>query len=110
MKAKSNSVILSAAISLNFFWVLNVFKEAYKSVKNFLNFYPPTGPLLGLFIASLVVFALSVITLPLILSDRLGTKSAQKFAIWLYTVSVVLFFFMVFPPVSEPLVEMLSGK
>ncbi len=110
IKAKSNSVILAAAITLNFFWVLNILKEAYKPVKDFLNFYNPTGPLLGLFIASLIVFALSMIIFSLIFGNSLSKKGAQKFAIWFYIVSVILFFFMVFPPVFEPIVEILTGK
>lgn len=109
-KSKSISTILAAAITLNFFWITNIFKEANKSVSKFLNFYNPTGPLLGLFIISLVLFFILIAILYLIFRNKLGSKDSQKFVIWFYIVSVILFFFMVFPPVFEPIVEILSGK
>src|SRR3972149_6207337 len=52
-----NSALWAAALALNFFWVLNILKEAFSSTKNFLNFYPSVGPLLGLFVFSVVLFS-----------------------------------------------------
>lgn len=110
LKAKSISAILAAAVTLNFFWVLNIAKEAYKPVKNFLNFYNPTGPLLGLFIISLLLFLILAVIFSVVFGDKLSGKRTQKFALWFYIISVVLFFFMVFPPVFEPIVDLLAGK
>ncbi|HEY4694857.1 MAG TPA: hypothetical protein VIH52_02755 [Candidatus Nanoarchaeia archaeon] len=99
-----NSALWAAALALNFFWVLNILKEAFSSTKNFLNFYPSVGPLLGLFVFSGVVFLASVLIF-------LITKpKSQKTAFWVYIISAIIFFFMVFPPIFEPLVGFLAGK
>lgn len=99
---QSNSVQFAAAISLTFFWILNILKETYKSAKDPLNFYPPIGPLLGLFISSIVVFIISLIAL------RFVKVGSQKTAFIVLCVSSILFFFMVFPPFFEPIVDLLK--
>ena len=48
----------SAATSLNAFWILIVLKGAYPAISKFMNFYPPIGPLLGLYIFSTLIFVL----------------------------------------------------
>ena len=99
-----NSILWAAALTLNFFWILNILKESYKGVKAFLNFYPAVGPLLGLFIFSGIVFFISFVILVMI------KPKSQKTAFWVYVISAVIFFFMVFPPIFKLFVDILSGK
>ena len=98
------SVLWSAAVSLTFFWKLNILKESFKGVKDFLNFFPSVGPLLGLFVFSVVVFLLAFGVFSLI------KPKSQKLAFWVYLLSVVVFVFMVFPPVFGPIVALITGK
>lgn len=104
MKEKINSYLVSAGISLNVFWISNLFKTASPGVKEFLDFYKPVGPLLGLFIISSIAFLLGLVVF------RYLTIGNQKFAVRIYIISVILFLFMVFPPILEPIAEMLAGK
>lgn len=104
MKEKINSYLVSAGISLNVFWISNVFKTANPGVKEFLDFYKPVGPLLGLFILSTLAFVVSLVIF------RYFALGSQKFAVRFYIVSVIIFLFMVFPPILEPIAELLSGK
>jgi len=101
---QTNSILWAATIALNFFWVLNILKEAFSGVKSFLNFYPPVGPLLGLFIFSVIIFFISILILVMI------KPKSQKVAFWVYVTSILVFFLMVFPPVWEPIVDILAGK
>lgn len=104
MREKANSYFLSAAISLHFFWISNLLKTAYPGVKEFLDFYKPVGPLLSLFILSILAFIIS-----LLIFRSIRIKS-QNFAVKFYMISTILFVLMVFPPVFEPIAEILSGK
>ena len=70
-------------------------------VKASLDFYPVTGPLLGLYLVSLAVFCISYI---LVRRSALGTAVQYYFLL-----SAPLFFFAVFSPVYEPIVRFLSG-
>lgn len=99
-----NSVLWAAAFVLNFFWIINIFKEAFSEVKSFLNFYPPVGPLLGLYIFSGIVFLISYAAVVMI------KPKSQKSAFWIYVISAVAFFFMVFPPIFIPIAHLLAEK
>lgn len=99
-----NSKLLAAGLTLNFFWILNILKESYAEVKSVLNFYAPVGPLLGLFISSLIVLFLSYLVF------AMTKPKSQKAAFWLYTISIITFFLMVFPPIFKPFVDILTGK
>lgn len=98
MNARISSVLFAAATSLNAFWIMNVTKEAVPAVKAFFNFYPVTGPLLGLYLASLAIFAaaygISIWLMP-------ESRTPERAVSWYFYISVVLFFFAVFPPVYE---------
>lgn len=101
------ATLFSAAASLNAFWILNIAKEAYPSVKAFLNFYPVTGPLLGLYGASIVVF---IVSFAVVWGIRLmHARVSPNLLEWYFAVSVIVFFFAVFPPVYEPVARLLSG-
>lgn len=93
-KTKAISIIWSASLTLTFFWVLNIFKETNSQVKVFLNFYPPTGPLLGLFLVSILFFLSLLLILPKKWKD-------QKRAFWVLIISTIIFFLMTFPPIFE---------
>lgn len=92
----------AGSFTLSFFWVLNILKESFSVIKNFLNFYPPVGPLLGLFIFSILVFILSLFVLKSL------NLSNQKKAYFALIISAILFFLMVFPPVFEIIVGFLK--
>ena len=98
-----NSYLISGGLTLNFFWVLNIFKEAYPNVKDFLTFYKPIGPLLGLFILSSFVFVLFLIVFKFVKIQD------QKKVFWFFVLSCLVYFLMVFPAVFEPLVDIIKG-
>lgn len=99
-----NSKLLAAGLTLNFFWILNILKESYADVKSVLNFYAPIGPLLGLFISSVIALCLSYFVFAMIKPKN------QKTAFWFYAISIIVFFLMVFPPIFKPFVDILTGK
>ncbi|OGH24168.1 MAG: hypothetical protein A3B47_04880 [Candidatus Levybacteria bacterium RIFCSPLOWO2_01_FULL_39_24] len=95
-------VLYSAVSSLTFFWVLNILKGAYPGVKATLNFYPPMGPLLGLFLASILVMGIALFIF------RIMRLKNQKSAFLAFCFSIVLFSLMVFPPIFEVVVAFLK--
>jgi len=100
----ANSYLLAAGLTFVVFWVANILKEAYPSVKEFLEFYKPIGPLLGLFalsLASLVIFSAVF---------QVVRIKNQNFAVWFFAISALAFAVMVFPPVFEPIVHILGGE
>ena len=103
-----HATLFAAATSLNAFWILNIMKEASPAVKAFLGFYPVTGPLLGLYIASILVFLVSLAVLRNVPVTQTG--AFMKFAGWYFMLSVIVFFFGVFPPVYVPIVEWLTSS
>lgn len=102
------AALWGASLSLTFFWIINILKEAYPSFKSFLAFYPAVGPLLGLFIAAVLVFL--VATFVLVKVNKFTAKFSESASFWVYVVSVLLFFLMVFPPIFEPIAEIIAGK
>lgn len=100
---QSNSVLYSASITLTFFWILNIFKESFDAVKSSLNFYPPVGPLLGLFLSSILFLAVLSVMVPVFKPRN------QKLSFWMLVMSAIIFLFMVFPPIFEPLVDIIKG-
>ena len=102
-----HAILFSAATSLNAFWLLNVAKEASPAVKEFFNFYPVTGPLLGLYIASIIALVASFAAVRSLHVTRAG--AFMKFSGWYFVLSVIIFFFAVFPPVYEPVVGWLAS-
>jgi len=99
-ETQSIAMLWAASTALTFFWILNVAKEASSQVKSFLNFYPPVGPLLGLFSFSILILLISYV-----LIKSLKPKN-QKAAFLALLTSSVLYFFMVFPPVYEIIVDL----
>ncbi len=96
-----NATLFAAAASLNAFWVLNIAKEAYPAVKEFLNFYPVTGPLLGLYVLSVAIFCFVYV---------LTRKMSLAAAPYYFMLSCLLFALAVFPPIYEPIVAWLIAK
>jgi len=98
-----HAMLIAAGKSLNIFWILNILKEAFPAVKSVLNFYPVTGPLLGIYLTSIFVLVLAffiVRSMPFS-----GSRAYGTFAGWYFVVSVLVFFFAIFPPVYVPIVE-----
>src|SRR3989344_5739995 len=91
---KANSYLVSSGLALYGFWILNVFKEAYQPIKDFLSFYGPIGPLLGLFVFSTAAFVLF-----LIIFNNVFKIKNQTFSFWFFVVSTLIFPLLVFPPV-----------
>lgn len=98
---QSNSILYSASITLMFFWILNVLKEGFDAVKSSLNFYPPVGPLLGLFLSSILFFAVLSVIIPAFKPKN------QKLAFWMLVLSATIFVFLVFPPIFEPIADLM---
>ena len=103
-----HAMLFSAATSLNAFWMLNIAKEAYPAVKEFLNFYPVSGPLLGLYMASIAVFC--VLFVAIRNAHFLQRAAFGIFIRWYFILSVILFFFAIFPPVYVPIVELFASS
>ncbi len=101
---KAYSALFAAAVSLTTFWLLNIIKESNGGFKSFLNFYPPIGPLLGLFLFSILGFWIAYF-----LAWLLKIKS-QKLLLVFFIGSAILFFVMVFPPIFGPVVGLLKGE
>lgn len=99
--------LFSAATSLNAFWILNIVKEVFPSVKGIFNFYAVTGPLLGVYLASIAVFCILFFVTRTMRVFR-GTKTGILLQ-WYFMGSAFIFFFAVFSPVYEPIVRSLSG-
>lgn len=99
----ANGYLVAAALALIVFWVSGILKAAYPSIKSFLSFYDPIGPLLGLFTLSLISFVLFSA-----IFQAVKIKN-QAFAFWFFVVSTILFAVMVFPPVFEPIAHALGG-
>lgn len=99
---KANKFLVSASLTLIVFVVLNIFKTAFPSVKAVLNFYPPVGPLLG-------VYGLSILFFLVFLGIFSVSKiKSQSFAYWFFVISTIFFVIFVFPPVFEPIAHLLG--
>ena len=99
----ANGYLVAAGLTFIVFWKINILKEAYPSIKSFLEFYKPIGPLLGVFAVSLVAFFIFSALFQLIKVKN------QGFAFWFFAISAVVFALMVFPPIFEPIVHILTG-
>ena len=98
----ANGYLLAAGLTFIVFWVANILKESYPSVKELLEFYKPIGPLLGLFALSLAVLVIFSAFFQVIKIKN------QNFAVWFFAISALAFAVMVFPPVFEPIVHTLA--
>ena len=99
-----NAAIFSAATSLNAFWILIVLKGAYPSVSKFMNFHPPTGPLLGLYIFSILIFVLCFLAARFVFKGRDRAWASLR---WYFIGSVILYVFITLPVFHEPLINLL---
>lgn len=104
MKEKINNYLLSGGIALNVFWISNIAKTANPGVKEFFDFYKPVGPLLGLFIMSSLIFLGSLLLF------KTFKISNVKFSVRFYIISTILFLFMVFPPILEPIAHLFGSE
>ena len=102
--SQANGYLIAAGLTFIFFWVFNILKESYPSIKSSLEFYKPIGPLLGVFAVSLVAFFVFSALFQLIKVKN------QGFAFWFFAISAIVFALMVFPPVFEPIVHALGGE
>ncbi len=97
-----NNLLITTGSTLTFFWVINLVKTASKGFGDALNFYPPIGPLLGVYLLSLGAFGLFMFLFkPL--------KVSSTVAFWFYVTATTLFFFMVFPPIFEPIAHVIGA-
>ena len=105
--SSANNVLISTSLTLTLFWILNILKTANPTAKNFLAFYKPIGPLLGVYIISILSFFLFRI----ILNSTQKTKIKEgryNQVLLFYIISVLLFALMVFPPIFEPIAHLLK--
>ena len=107
---ESVSALYASSASVTAFWILIILKESYSSFSNILNFYKPVGPLLGLFLSALLIFALAYF----VTNSSLKTTKAENLkkhsqqSITLFMVSTVLVLFMTFPPIFNIFVDILK--
>ena len=100
-----NAALFSAATSLNAFWILIVLKGAYPAVSKFMNFHPPTGPLLGLYISSILIFVLCFLVCRFVFH---GTDKASTAFYCYFIWSVIFYAFVTLPVFHEPLIHLLK--
>ena len=104
------SALYAGAFSLTLFWITIILKEAYVAVENFLNWYDPVGPLLGVFGVGLLAFFLTGVVFKSLLKKQTADNLTwhEKRAAALFMIASVVVLFMTFPPIFEPIVELLS--
>jgi hypothetical protein len=85
------------------FGILNIGKYVFASFKAVLNFYPAVGPLLGLYVLCIIIYMLLVWLFSAVKIE------SQKLSLIFFVVGIVIFFFLVFPPVYEPIVHLIAG-
>jgi|SRR3989344_9522321 len=102
--SKANNLLVSSGLTLTVFWILNILKTAFPTVKSFLIFYEPVGPLSGLYIISILFF---ILLTAIFISFKIRS---QTHAYRIYVVSIILFVIMVSPPIFEPIAHILGGK
>ena len=98
---KANKYLISASITLLLFAFINIFKTALPAFSAMLNFFPPVGPLLGVYLLSIIIFLFS-----LGIFSTVKIKN-QSFAFWFFVVSTIAFLLLVFPPIFEPIAHLL---
>ena len=100
---KTNKYLVSASITLLLFALINIFKTAFPAFSATLNFYPPVGPLLGVYLLSIIIYLIS-----LGIFTAVKIKN-QSFTFWFFVVSTIAFLLLVFPPIFEPIAHLLGG-
>ncbi len=99
---KANKYLLSASITLLLFAFINIFKTAFPAFSATLNFYPPVGPLLGVYILSIIIY---LISLGIFTAVKINS---QKSVFWFFVFSAIAFLLLVFPPIFEPIAHLLG--
>ena len=103
-----NAMLLATAFSATIFWIMNIFKVVSPGFNSFLQVYKPAGPLSGLFVYSVAGFVVFWLLWSLF-SMKANAKKYLKASIITFYVTIVLFFFMVWPGIFGPVVEFLKG-
>jgi len=100
-----NAAIFAAATSLNAFWILIVLKGSYPAISAFMNFHSPTGPLLGLYISSILIFVSCFLADWFMFRNRDKTSAPLY---WYFIGSVIFYVFITLPVFHEPLIHLLK--
>ena len=100
-----NAALFSAATSLNAFWILIVLKGAYPAISEFMNFHPPTGPLLGLYISAVLIFVLCFLAGWFVFQGR---DKARVLLHRYFIGSVIFYVFITLPVFHQPLIHLLK--
>jgi len=103
-----NALLLAASFSATIFWVMNIFKVASPAFKSFLEVYAPAGPLSGLFVYPIIGFFVFWL-LWSIFTIKANASKYLKSSIITFYVTIILFFFMVWPGIFGPVAELLKG-
>lgn len=104
----SASILYAASVSLTLFWVLIIVKESNASVNTFLNIHKGVGPLLSLFVISILALIVGyVLAMGLLHKAKLDGQKQLKRAFWVLIIAVIIFTFMTAPPFFQPIVEIL---
>jgi hypothetical protein len=96
------AAIIAAGVGALFLGILTTTAEASTSIKDFLSFYDPVGPLSGKTIGAVAIWLVSWVVLHVILKDKsLGSRTALTAALVLIGLGVIgtfPIFFQLFAP------------
>lgn len=108
---ESIAAMYAGSASLTVFWVLIILKESYEGISDLLNFYKPVGPLLGLFLLALAIFAAVYYWAVSFLGSAVPEKQQkhQTKASRVFVSASILVFFMTFPPIFGVIVDLLKN-
>jgi|GEM_PF-2416972 len=102
------AMMYSASLSLTVFWVLTILKEAFKAINQALNIHKGIGPLLSLFVISMLVLFLAYSPL-LGYIKNIKNKSGQVAKAFAFlVVATIVFTLMTAPLFYEPVVDLLK--
>jgi len=109
--AGSISALYAGSISVTLFWMLVLLKKAYGSLGDALRWNDAIGPLSGTFGVGLIVLVASYFAINKFLdgSSTAMLKKHEQMALRTFMVASILVFMMTFPPVFEPIAELLHG-
>lgn len=102
------SIIYSASLSMTVFWLLIIAKGANKSINDLLNVHKGVGPLLSLFIISMISLIGGYFLLKSVLKAKQLSGKQLNVAVWVLIIATVVFTLMTAPPFFEPIVEIFA--
>jgi len=103
------SALYAGSISVTLFWLLVLLKKAYASLGDALRWNDAIGPLSGTFGVGLITLIVCFYAIDKMLAGKKSSSLMrhERIAIKSFVVASILVFVMTFPPVFEPIAELL---